>query len=137
MAYRQKVGRGGVGQNITPMSKTASQVFTENTFVAVASGKLIPATGSTKIEGVIMQRVTAADADYATTNSKQVDRPVSRDDRFVVGIDTTTGVNVGDSKELKTANEVEGGAVANTASVVIEEILETGTPGVVAVSIIA
>lgn len=136
MVYRQKVGRGGVAQNITPMPKTASTAFTENTFVVLASGKLVPASGTTKIDGVILQRVTSADADYATTNEKQVDRPVSRDDRFVVGIDDTTGVVAGVSKQLNTASQVKGGTVVGTASVIIEEVIKTGTPGVVAVSII-
>ena len=136
MVYRQKVGRGGVGQNITQMPKTASTAFTENSFVVLSSGKLIPATGSTKIDGVILQRVTSADADYASVVDKQVDRPVSRDHRFVVAIDDTSGIVPGVQKELKTATEVEGGTVTGTASVIIEEVIKTGTPGLVAVSII-
>lgn len=135
---RYNVARGGVGQNITMRKKKASTAFTENTFVALeaASGTLIPATGATKIDGVMLQRVTSADSDYASTTEKQVDRPTSREDWFVVAIDDTTSVLVGDSKELKTASEVEGGAVVTTASVIIEKIIETGAPGVVAVSII-
>jgi len=66
--------------NIEYFPKTASTLLYENSIVQLSSGQLIAATAtSTAHVGVLQKRITAADADYASTTQVPVDVPMSND----------------------------------------------------------
>lgn len=97
--------------NLKRLPKTASTAFAENTLVSLASGKLRPtvAADDGTVVGVVVERVTSADANYASTDLIGYDE-AREGDVFIVDTDAGT-VAPGDEKTINNAGQLKTGAI--------------------------
>jgi len=116
-AKRFNISTGTPGVNLQYKPKAASTAFSGQGLVTYDSdGNITPATSdSTFVIGI----------DYADTSLKAIDeaRP---SDRFIMDIDSATGVDRGDELGLDDAETVNSAALAagENALVVIDEVLQ-------------
>jgi hypothetical protein len=126
-AKRFNISTGTPGVNLQYKPKAASTAFSGQGLVTYDSdGNITPATSdSTFVIGIGLQKVTSSDDDYADTSLKAIDeaRP---SDRFIMDIDSATGVDRGDELGLDDAETVNSAALAagENALVVIDEVLQ-------------
>lgn len=108
--FRSDVNANKTGINLERNAKAASTAIVENTFLTLdASGNLIPAVAaSTFIVGVSVERVTATDDNYASTDELGYDEP-REGERFIVDVDDagTVGFVPGVTRAIVDAGTVK------------------------------
>lgn len=122
---RRDLGTGVSGVNLQYAPKKASTVITERTLVTRdANGRLTPAVpSSTSVLGVVLSRVTTADADYAATTEKAYDE-AREGDVFIMDIVNTTNVVPGLEMTLLDAGTIDTFAnIGAQKQVVIKRIV--------------
>lgn len=114
--FRYESQRHGGGMNLRQHPKTASTVLEANSFVALASGKLVAATVTTNpklIMGVVKRGVVATDEDYASQTDLQVDEMITEDDLFVADVSSGTPTKGSFMKIGSTAGSLSAAAATS------------------------
>ena len=125
--FRSDVNADKTGVNLKYGPKTASTVMVENQFVTRdAAGRILPAANtSTYILGIGVERVQAADANYADNSQIGYDEP-REGERFIVDVDdaSTAGFVPGVERALLNAGTVKAAAISggDVATVVVHKV---------------